>query len=89
MSTDSHPAAGSPAWRSSRGLARDPWRVGGRRRLPNFRPCRAEHAMFFTLWCVSLGSSPCVPGSSFVHVQLPQLRRSIPAHAGRTRATHN
>ena len=35
MSTDSHPAAGSPAWRSSRGLARDPWRVGGRQRLPN------------------------------------------------------
>ena len=55
MSTDSHPAAGSRAWRSSRGLARDPWRVGGRRRLPNFRPCRAEHAMFFTLWCVGLG----------------------------------
>ena len=26
MSTDSHPAAGSPAWRSSHGLARDPWR---------------------------------------------------------------
>ena len=83
MSTDSHPAAGSPAWRSSRGLARDPWRVGGTPEIAEFPPVPGGARDVLHSLVRRPRLTPCVPGTSFVHVQLPQLRRSIPAGAGR------